>query len=49
MSATSFAILCSMIWLVLGNSVFSALTLYLFSGQIAMLALIGRAAVRYNR
>lgn len=49
MSATSFAILCSMLWLVLGHSVFSAFTLYLFSGQMAILALIGRAALRYNR
>lgn len=49
LSATSFAILCSMLWLVLGNSMFSAFTLYMFSGQMAMLALIGRAALRYTR
>ncbi len=49
MSATSFAILCSVIWLGLGHSFFSAFTLYFFSGQMAMFALLGRAMVRFNR
>ena len=47
--ATSFAALCSIVWLTLGGSVVSAIWLYLISGQIAMITLVARSAFTHRR
>ena len=39
-ATTSFAILCSLIWLLMGGTFLQAAGLYLISGQVAMVALI---------
>ena len=42
---TTFAALCSLVWLLTGGSIASAFGLYLISGQIAMIAFVARAAL----
>ena len=43
---TTFAALCSIVWLILGGSFVSALLLYVVAGQACMLSLIILAAIR---
>lgn len=46
---TTFAVLCSLAWLIMGGSVLSAVGLYLISGQVAMLMLVARALLSHKR
>ena len=45
---TSFAILCSLCWLLLGGSWWSALLMYVVSGQACMVSLIALSYMRHT-
>ena len=47
--ATTFAGLCSLVWMLLGGSFLGAVLAYLVGGQVAILTLIGFALFRASR
>lgn len=46
LTATTFAALCGIVWLLLGGTFLQAVAVYLVSGQVLLLSLFGLALLR---